>query len=491
MFNSILLDPNDSIISDRLSRIQSKISNLKLATKEAYIVNISSLVNSVLNLGDNMQKLHIITPHPAVIGDLTTNFRQLNEDSSDIVTELLRIEDNLAVLYNVAATNQNSLRQALRETIYSNSVSSYTEPFISKDNISNSSTINIDLNAGIAQLPLISEKLLTPTISLGNSCVGGGTGEISSLINATIGFQYIWTGNLCEMVLTFSEPTIINRVYLGINTYEGLSITGLTSSPDGILYNDILKNLPDTVSSNYFIGVSSGKYSGDVIIDFAPVYAKNLKIDITNFSSNKVFSLNSIKIVNRTYQETALLLSKQITLDGTDLNFSTSEIDNSPYCQITHQLSNNGVNFKNINPGKLTGAITSGSPFYYRSLLTRSVNAFINSTSALSDSDPAYTLKSQSVTSLGSGIVEQTIILTDIPVDTLVTLSQTPILNTFKIQVGTSYLTSGFNLTENYLVFTSAQSMVTITYQVSSYDSVQTLQNYYTPLLYKVNFEVI
>jgi hypothetical protein len=498
MLSSLLLDPNDSIIGDRLSRVQANINSLNLSTKEEYIAQIYSQVNSVLNLGDNMQELDVVTSRPAIVGDLITNFSQLNEDATDITRELLRIEDNLADLYNVAATGQNALKQALRETIYVNNLSSYSEPFISTNNISSGYTANIDINAGSSQLPLIAETVLFPTISLGSNCVGTGNGNLSSLLNSTVGFIYTWKGTYLELTIIFPSPVVANRLYLGINTYEGLAITELTSSPDGIIYNNILEGLPNTVNGNYFIDASSGKYSGDVVIDFIPVYTQTLKLGITNFTNNPSFYLNSLILVNRTYQSSGVFTSNGITLNGNNLDFSVDQEVLSPFTSITHQISTTGVQFKNIIPGILTGQILSGNPFYYRALLSRSSNAFANSTSALLDVNPTYGIKSQSSTTVSPGIIEQTIVLTNVPeyssgspTTTSVTFVNTPITNTFNIQIGSTYLTTGFDLLGNVLTFSAPQTLITITYQISSYSSVQNLQSYYTPLLHQVNFEVV
>ena len=57
------------------------------------------MVNTVLNLGDNMQTLTQIRSKPAIVGDLSQNLTLLNQDSNDIAAEILRIENSACLLY--------------------------------------------------------------------------------------------------------------------------------------------------------------------------------------------------------------------------------------------------------------------------------------------------------------------------------------------------------------------------------------------------------
>ena len=90
MFNSLLLDSNDSVIADRLSRLQDSLRGLTLSTREEYQAAVYSMVNTVLNLGDNMQTLTQIRSKPAIVGDLSQNLTLLNQDSNDIAAEILQ-----------------------------------------------------------------------------------------------------------------------------------------------------------------------------------------------------------------------------------------------------------------------------------------------------------------------------------------------------------------------------------------------------------------
>jgi len=65
------------------------------------------------------------------------------------------------------------------------------------------------------------------------------------------------------------SPTIVNRLQIALDTYAGLEITNLTSSPDGLVFNDVLADLDVPM---IILDATSGKCSGDVIIDFPPVW---------------------------------------------------------------------------------------------------------------------------------------------------------------------------------------------------------------------------
>jgi hypothetical protein len=131
MFNSLLLDSNDSVIADRLSRLQDSLRSLTLSTREDYQAAVYSLVNTVLNLGDNMQTLIQVRSKPAIVGDLTQNLTLLNQDSNDIAAEILRIENSAGDLYNLAAASQNALRQLIRQSIYISNQQQFIAPRLS------------------------------------------------------------------------------------------------------------------------------------------------------------------------------------------------------------------------------------------------------------------------------------------------------------------------------------------------------------------------
>ena len=67
------------------------------------------MVNTVLNLGDNMQTLTQIKSKPAIVGDLSQNLTLLNQDSNDIAAEILRIERTAPATSTIFSVSQNAL----------------------------------------------------------------------------------------------------------------------------------------------------------------------------------------------------------------------------------------------------------------------------------------------------------------------------------------------------------------------------------------------
>jgi len=201
MFNSLLLDSNDSVIADRLSRLQDSLRGLTLSTREEYQAAVYSMVNTVLNLGDNMQTLTQIRSKPAIVGDLSQNLTLLNQDSNDIAAEILRIENSAGDLYNLAAASQNALRQLIRQSIYISNQQQFLAPFIDDSVLQPGYTATLDYNAGLATLPLGTQTLLSPTFSIGIGSSGSAVNAISNLSSTTVGTSFQWSGSSLEMLL--------------------------------------------------------------------------------------------------------------------------------------------------------------------------------------------------------------------------------------------------------------------------------------------------
>ena len=492
MFSSLLLSSDDSVIADRMTRLQDSLRALSLSTREEYQAAVYSLVNRVLNLGDNMQSLVQVAPRPAIVGDLTQNLTLLNQDAGDIAAEMLRVEDNAAALYNLAATSQNSLRQLIRTAIYASNPKLFVEAFIDDSALAASYTTTLDYNAGLATLPLGVETQVTPTIAIGLGSVGTAGTPVSNLSAGTVGSSLQWNGTVLELVLSFSGPTIINRLALALDEYEGLEITELTSSPDGLSTDDVLKDLG---VSSIIMDATSGKYSGDVILDFPPRYVTQMKIVIESRAGQAAFGIRSLSLFNRTYQISGTFTTQPITLSTGNALFSIDANTFDPYTSIAHQISTDGVNFNAIEPGQ----VSISTPFWYKALLTRNEKAFTQQQSALllQTSNGAvnafYTVKSQTTNTLNSGLIEQTVTLSGITGP--VPFRSTPLPKTFRVQVGSTYLNPGtdYTLANNVLSFAAPQALATITFQTSSLGSaaLASMKNYYTPLLYGVRFQAI
>lgn len=491
MFSSLLLDSNDSLIADRLSRLQDSLRGLDLSTREEYQAATYSLVNRVLNIGDAMQPLRQVRPRPAVCGDMTENLGLLNQDANDIAAELLRIESSTADLFNLAATSQNSLRQTIRKAIYSSNQRRFIEPFIDTTQLLPGYSTTLDYNAGVATLPLNTETQLAPAISVGLASVGTSVTDVSNLCSTTIGTSFQWNGTVLELVLSFDSPVIVNRLKLELDDYDGLEITSLTSSPDGMVFNDLLFDLGVPL---ILMDATSGKYSGDVILDFAPRYVRQMSIRIECRAGQTSFGLRTLSLFSRTYQASGTVTTVPVYLSTDNVRFSSTEQSLAPYTSVTHQISTDGVTFTTIAPGNLT----TSTPFWYRALLGRSETAFSQQqsvvTALVSDAsvNQPYTVKSQSTTRLSTGVVEQTLVLANITGE--VVFHNAPLANTFRIQSGSIFLTTDdYTLSGTTLNFAANQSLVTITYQASSLgaSAFTALKSYYTPFLYEARFEAI
>jgi hypothetical protein len=492
MFSSLLLDPNDSVMADRLTRLQNQLRALQLSTREDYQAAVYSLVNAVLNLGDNMQPLVPVYPKPAIVGDLTQNLTLLNQDAGDIAAEIVRIENSAADLYNLAATSQNSLRQLVRSSLYAPTQKLWVDDFIDNSVLQSGYTATLDYNAGLATLPLSTQTQVNPTFSIGVSSVGSAGTDISNLSSDLVGTVFTWNGTSLELLLNFSPAAIVNRLVIEQDTYDGLEIVTLASTPDGLSYDDVLQDLGvDSIQMD----ASSGKYSGDVILDFPPRYVQQMQVVIQSRSGQASFGLRSVSAYNRSYQSSGSFTTNPITLSSQNAIFSTIETDFSPYGSIVHQISSDGVNFTPITPGN----VSIPSPFWYQALLVRSANAFTQQASPVlpliqnGTANQPYTIQNQTTNTLSSGMLEQILVLANVTGG--VSFQITPLPGSLRCQVGSVFLVNGtdYSLNGNTLNFANAQTLVTVTFQTSALGAaaLSALQTYYSPLLYEARFQAI
>src|SRR6202042_1246940 len=167
---------------NRLARAQAQILGLSLSTREEYLAQVTSIINGVINIGYGMSPLITIAGEtPGVVGDPISNLLTLNLDATDIAAEISRLEDNASTLFNLSAASRNAICQQIREAIYASTNTLFTEQFINEDQIDASSSAEIDMNAGVAQLPLTVETVLTPTFAVGQNAIGSTTDTISDL----------------------------------------------------------------------------------------------------------------------------------------------------------------------------------------------------------------------------------------------------------------------------------------------------------------------
>jgi hypothetical protein len=488
MFTSFS-NTDDALITNRLGRIQSQIASLQLSTLEDYVAQLTSLVNQVINADYQMTEPAYITAQtPGFVGDVVSTLLNINNDCGDIADEIQRLENNASVLYNLTATIQNSLRQSIREGIYAATNSSFTEAFINQNNIA-SSTATIDFIAGRAMATLINETVLTPTLSIGSTSIGSSNSNLSSIISGDSTNLYTWNGAQIEILITFTAPTVVNRLTLTFDDYKGYVINTLTTSPDGSLFTDVLQDLG---TSSINTGATAGKYSGATIVDFSPRSVETIRLVITNPVDATTIPIRQMSVTQRTYQPSATITSnKQIGPTGQVL-FQVDQTQFAPYTSITYQLSSDGLVYTTIQPG----LITLPSNWWYRVIFSRSSQAFTSNNVPLSPTtaDPNYstgfTLINSTSIVISSNTIERTMVFEE--VTGVIPLRETPLPSTFTVQNGNTYLTpTQYTLDDNNnLSFPSTMSAITVSYQTSAQGStnISGLQQYYSSFLNLVTF---
>lgn len=498
MFNPVFTNPNNALLQDRLNRITEQLRNTELSTAEDYAAEIYSAINTVISLGLAMTPLTPVgSQGPAVVGDVETNYTDLNNDAQDIANEMLRVEDLAATAFNEAAASQNQLRQQIRQFIYTPNQQVYVEDFVNENNLTNV-TANVDFNAAVATNALVSTTPLIPTISIGPNSVGSldPTTAIANLTNGQIDTVFSWNGTTLELFLTFPTAQIMNRLILNLDNYNELEIDTFTTSPDGNLIQDVLEDLGYT---NILIDGTSNKFSGVVTIDFPPRYILSARLIINDRTGAGLIAFRQLSCLQLSFSPTGQLTSIPITAPTGTVIFTTIEEAFYPYTSITHQISYNGSQFSAINPGDTIALVTS--PFFYRATLSTNTSQFTNQQGALIQSpldpvaSPYYTLSTSSITPLGSGLIERTLQFSS--VNGPIVLRDTPLANTLIVQEGSVILSLAggdytFDTSSETITFPESVTGITISYQTSSLgnSAIQDLVSYYTPLLYEYRFEV-
>jgi hypothetical protein len=72
---------------------------------------------------------------------------------------------------------------------------------------------------------------------------------------------------------------ILNRCRIELVGYQGLVVEEFSSSPDGVLREDLLADLP---ASSRSLDGSSGKYSGDWIAAFDPRHCSQIRLIVAD-----------------------------------------------------------------------------------------------------------------------------------------------------------------------------------------------------------------
>src|SRR5271156_5936931 len=432
------------IILNRLARVANQLRSFVAYTQVDYQAAVYSAVNGVLNLGNEMTPPAFFAGEtPAIIGDLTTYLNNLNNDGQDIAAEITSIETQIAQYYNLSAGVQNSLRQTIREQVYASIATQWLEFFVNDHQLQPGYTTNVDFNAGVATSNLTSEVVSNPTniitgpSSESSSATANAGYDPNQLLNPTGSVTNLvtWNGEQLELQLQFPTPTPINRLIIHQDNYEGLVITNLSSSPDGIFFDPIDAELFPT---DLTLDAQSGKYSGDAIIDFSPRSISVLKLVITDLIGQGAISLRGIETHLLTFASSGQFTSNPINTPTGVVNFQTEQRLYTGLTTIVHQLSYDGVNFQVITPGQTI--ILQSSPFWYRAQLSRDTSAFTSAASPLTvpNGDPSispnYVLGTVTSTNLSSGVLQRNITFTG--VTGAIQFNETPVPGTLSVYAG-------------------------------------------------------
>jgi hypothetical protein len=501
MFNPVFDTVQTSeIIQNRLARLQSVLRSYVAYTQVDYQAKVYSVVNQVLNLGNNMLPAFTIAGEtPAIIGGIETNLQNLNNDAQDVAAELLDIENQLAQFFNLSAGIQNTLRQSLREQIYRSTNTEFIEDFVNDFQLQSGYTVSIDFNAGVATNTLVADKVMNPaSIITGPSSVSSTSTANTSynpmgLLNPTnqVDNLVTWSGSTLELQLMYTTPTPINRLIIQQDNYQGLQISSLTSSPDGIYFDEIDAELFD---SDLNLGAQSGKYSGDSIIDFNPRSISVLKIVFQDLIGQGFIALRGISTHQRQYNSSALFTTNPISVPTGTVLFNSSQRIYDQLTSITHQLSYDGAHFQVIQPN--TEIALASIPFWYRAQLNTLPSGFNTAASPLfaANGDPSlsgnYVLGNITTTDLGAGVLLRNIVFTTVTGPII--LNDVPIPGTLAIYYGSVLqTTSAYTFSNNTITLNSSQSNVTVRYQTSALGpaGLGALQQYFSPYLFEVTFE--
>jgi hypothetical protein len=366
------------------------------------------------------------------------------------------------------------------------------EEFISNTKLGACSA-TMDFNAGVAALPLVSETFLQPaSIDFGVACVGDPTklvGTTDLLLDGKTETSMTWIGARLELVFNFSKIQVLNRFRIELAGYQGLVVDEFSSSPDGVLREDLLADLQPSSQS---LDGSSGKFSGDWIADFDPRHCKQVQLIVSDRAGASI-ALRNIQFSQRKVSASGQVQSLQITQPLGNVVFRAAQHTADQLTSITHQVSTDNIHYQAVTPGQ---TLALAVPYWYRGILTRLDSNFDQAAAPVDmpGTDPAlnpdYTLQSTATTDLGGGIIERTLNFSAIsgPVQ----LEETPLDGTLVVFNGTVPVSAAlYSVVSNLITFTGAQTGIMIRYQTSAFAraGLPARKNFYSPLLFEVRFE--
>jgi len=503
--NNLNLSSGDQLLQSRLNNLLQTARSLSMPTQVELQSQIYSLLNAIIAQGNQVSRLVPLHGEtPAVADDIYQNLSLLSQDALGISQQLLALEQDAAQLFNLAATTQNSLRQQVRKQVYTSTRQKYQENFIDNEVLDAAHTsASIDFGVGAAFLPLLTDQPAVPsTVVLGVNCdTGTLTGNLSDLLDGDLTTYVTWNGSLLELFFTFATPTILNRITIELNSYQGIYLNKLVSSPDGVLIEDLRAELQ---AEDLSLDGSSNKFSGDVTLDFDPRHVSQLRLVLEDQTGANQISLRNIYFSARTYDTTASVQTDPITFDSLGMvNFDAVSHQADQLTSITHQISYDGLSFQGLVPGQEIdlGATTC----WYRAMLQRLDANFAQAASPINDpgADPATTgwfqINNIATLDMGNNILQRSIKINIQPQnppsnDTRsLVLQETPLPNTLTVYQSNALLGPDvYQFNGNTLTFSSSEGMpnVLICYQTSALANAGLVarKGYYTPRLYQVSF---
>jgi hypothetical protein len=142
------------------------------------------------------------------------------------------------------------------------------------------------------------------------ACAGAlGAGTTDLLLDGLTETSMTWTGSKLELVFTFDTIQVLNRFRIDLAGYQGLVVEEFSSSPDGVIREDLLADLQPSSQS---LDGSSGKFSGDWIADFDPRHCKQVRLIIADRVGTSI-ALRNIQFSQRTVSASGQVQSQQIT----------------------------------------------------------------------------------------------------------------------------------------------------------------------------------
>jgi hypothetical protein len=303
------------------------------------------------------------------------------------------------------------LRQSIREVVHTSGSRRYTEQFIHNRNLG-VSTAAVDFNAGVVSLPLVAETFIQPTsIDFGVACVGDPkklVGTTDLLLDGKTETSMTWTGGRLELVFNFADVKVLNRLRIELAGYQGLVVEEFSSSPDGIIREDLLADLqPSSLS----LDGSAGKFSGDWIADFDPRHCSQVRLIIADRVGRSI-ALRNIQFSQRRVSASGQVQSKQITQPLGAVVFRAAQHTADKLTSITHQVSTDNIHYSSVTPDQ---TLTLDVPYWYRAVLTRLDSNFDQAAAPVDmpgtdpGLNPDYTLQNTATTDLGGGIIERTL----------------------------------------------------------------------------------